>query len=102
MLLPLTGAHPLKQMGTHSINWEYFSELSHPNELHFIVVGSCEAENVHISQNITLDTVSASSVIGSRTAPESVAWWQSSVLALLFSVLGGDLSVCSQITFCCM
>lgn len=84
----LSGAEPLKQIGTHSINCEYLSELSHPNELHFIVVGCCEAENVHISQKITLDTVSASSFIGNRTAPESVAWWQSSVLALLFSVLG--------------
>ena len=52
----------------------------------------CEAENVHISHKITLDTVSASSFFGSGTAPESVAWWQSSVLALFFC-LGGDLLI---------
>ena len=67
--------------------------LSHANELHFIVVGSCEAENVHISQKITLDTVSASSFIGSGTAPESVAWWRRSVLALFIFCLGGDLLI---------
>lgn len=56
--------------GTNCVNCGYLSELSHPNELHFIVVGSCEAENVHISQKITLDTASANSFIGSGTAPK--------------------------------
>lgn len=78
--------------GTNCVNCGYLSELSHPNELHFIVVGSCEAENVHISQKITLDTASANSFIGSGTAPKVLLGGRAQSW-LSYFCLGGDLLI---------